>query len=270
MGQLWCEIHSRSRLIGQAQQNEHVFFLISYLKRKFGDEVNSVYEETWKIWIFSSTLFCNIWSRGRRERYPGTHGYQGTGRNPSKFWKFGYRWVPGTGKIWELGYRWVPGTEQILEVGYRWVPVTEQILEDKSFIFKFECLYNNFNLVKLFGATILGNLYISGIASNAEFLSPLQIPASTGLRFEENSEDFLAGGPVLLEMEKNFKENSKPEFVTSFDINTVVTSRASSKKARLKVAWNLKWLFGSNFCELEHKKLEIRILIYEIITYESH
>ena len=148
----------------------------------------------------------------------------------------GYRWVPGTEQILEIGYRWVPGTEQILEVGYRWVPVTEQILEDKSFIFKFECLYNNFNLVKLFGATILGNLYISGIASNAEFLSPLQIPASTGLRFEENSEDFLAGGPVLLEMEKNFKENSKPEFVTSFDINTVVTSRASSKKARLKVA----------------------------------
>ena len=37
--------------------------MISYLKRKFGDEVNSVYEETWKIWIFSLTLFCNIWRR---------------------------------------------------------------------------------------------------------------------------------------------------------------------------------------------------------------
>ena len=90
--------------------------------------------------------------------------------------------------------------------------------------------FKNLNLVKLFGATIPGNLYISGITSNAQFLSSLHIPASTGLRFEENSENFLAGGPVLLEMEKHLNENSKPEFVTSFDINTVVTSRASSKK----------------------------------------
>ena len=99
-----------------------------------------------------------------------------------------------------------------------------------SKVFKFEWLFNNFNLVKLFGSTIPGNLYLSGIASNAQFLSSFQIPASTGLRFEENSENFLVGGPVLLEMEKHFNENSKPEFVTSFDINTVVTSRASSKK----------------------------------------
>ena len=50
-------------------------------------------------------------------------------RYPSKFWKFGYRWVPGTGKILKIGYRWVPGTRQILEIGYRWVPGTEQISE---------------------------------------------------------------------------------------------------------------------------------------------
>ena len=52
-----------------------------------------------------------ILSRGRHERYPGTHGYRGTGRYPSKFRKFGYRWVPGTGQKKILGtdgYR-VPG-----------------------------------------------------------------------------------------------------------------------------------------------------------------
>lgn len=115
------------------------------------------------------------------------------------------------------------------------------------FIFKFECFVNNLNLVKLFGATIPGNLYISGIASNAQFLSSLQIPASTGLRFEENSENFLAGGPILLEMEKHFNENSKPEFVTSFDINTVVTSRASSKKGTAQNFLKCKMIGGVKF-----------------------
>ena len=50
--------------------------------------------------------------RGRRERYP------------SKFWKFGYRWVSGTGKIWEIGYRVPSKFWEIWEIGYRWVPGT--------------------------------------------------------------------------------------------------------------------------------------------------
>ena len=67
MGQLRCELHSRSRLLGQDQQNEHVFFPISYLNRKFGEKVNLVYERTLKISISSATLICNIWRRSSQK-----------------------------------------------------------------------------------------------------------------------------------------------------------------------------------------------------------
>ena len=99
--------------------------------KELNNEARDLHEKLCDLQVRFQLPGCRVGlvSRGRRERYPGTHGYQGTGRYPSKFWKFGYRWVPGTGKIWEIGYRWVPGTEQILEVGYRWVPGTGQIFE---------------------------------------------------------------------------------------------------------------------------------------------
>ena len=70
------------------------------------------------------------------------------------------------------------------------------------------------------------------MVSHSPFLPSCSLPPSTGLRFEENADGILPGGPLLLEMEKKFNEISKPEFVAKFVLNTVLASRAASKKGK--------------------------------------
>ena len=68
----------------------------------------------------------NVPSRGRHERYPGTHRYRNNGQYPAKFQNLSYRWVPRAEEILEVGYHWVspipyrvPAREKFLGTGNR-------------------------------------------------------------------------------------------------------------------------------------------------------